>query len=148
MVRRVKGVVLEVLGWLLVVGGIAALVLPGPGLLGLFAGLALLSQRYTWAERRVDPIKEKAVKAAADGVQTWPRIALSLVGVVWLIGCGIFWGINPPAPEWWPIDEKFWLMGGWGAGITLIVSGLLALAMIVYAFRHYREPQEPRQPVG
>src|SRR6201989_2744081 len=29
---------LEVSGWILVVAGIAALILPGPGLLGLFAG--------------------------------------------------------------------------------------------------------------
>ena len=139
----VKRVVLEVLGWLLVIGGIAALVLPGPGLLALFAGLALLSQQYTWAERRVEPVKEKAVQAAADGVKTWPRIVLSLLGVSWLVGSGVLWGISPPAPGWWPIDERFWLMGGWTAGITLIVSGLLALAMIVYAFRRYRDPRQP-----
>ena len=47
-----KRVVLEAAGWLLLVVGIAALVLPGPGLLGVFAGLALLSQQYEWAERR------------------------------------------------------------------------------------------------
>lgn len=139
----VKRVFLEALGWLLVIGGIAALVLPGPGLLALFAGLALLSQQYTWAERRVEPVKEKAVQAAADGVKTWPRIVLSLLGVTWLVGAGVLWGISPPAPGWWPIDERFWLMGGWTAGITLIVSGLLALAMIVYAFRRYRDPSQP-----
>ncbi|MGH3362228.1 MAG: PGPGW domain-containing protein [Nocardioides sp.] len=141
--RAVKRVFLEVLGWVLVVGGIAALVLPGPGLLALFGGLALLSQQYTWAERRVEPVKERAIKAAADGVQTWPRITLSLLGVAWLVGAGVFWGISPPAPGWWPLDERFWLMGGWTAGITLIVSGFLALAMIVYAYRHYRKPRQP-----
>ena len=73
-----KRLLLETLGWLLVVAGIAALVLPGPGLLGLFAGLALLSQQYEWAERRVEPIKEKALKAAEEGVETTARITLSV----------------------------------------------------------------------
>lgn len=138
--RAVRRVFLEVLGWALVIGGIAALVLPGPGLLALFAGLVLLSQQYAWAERRVEPVKERAVRAAADGVKTWPRILLSTLGVLWLIGAGILWGIRPPAPGWWPVAERWWLMGGWAAGMTLIASGVIAGAMIGYAFRVYRKP--------
>ncbi|MGH3334436.1 MAG: PGPGW domain-containing protein [Nocardioides sp.] len=139
--RAVRRVFLEVFGWALVVGGIAALVLPGPGLLALFAGLVLLSQQYTWAERRVEPVKERAVKAAADGVQTWPRILLSTFGVLWLIGAGILWGIRPAAPGWWPVGDRWWLAGGWATGVTLIVSGLLAGAMMVYAYVTYRRPR-------
>jgi Putative transmembrane protein (PGPGW) len=138
--RAVRRVFLEVLGWALVIGGIAALVLPGPGLLALFAGLVLLSQQYAWAERRVEPVKERAVRAAADGVQTWPRILLSALGVLWLIGAGILWGIRPPAPGWWPVAERWWLMGGWAAGVTLIASGIIAGGMMGYAFRVYRRP--------
>jgi hypothetical protein len=141
MRAAVRRVVLEVLGWALVAGGLAALVLPGPGLLMLFAGLALLSQQYTWAERRVEPVKERAVKAARDGVQTWPRILLSLLGVLWLIGAGVVWAVRPPAPGWWPVDEGWWLFGGWAAGLTLIVSGLLAGALMGYAFVKYRSPR-------
>ena len=44
MTGAAKRVVLEGLGWLLLVLGVAAIFLPGPGLLGVFAGLALLSQ--------------------------------------------------------------------------------------------------------
>ena len=137
--RAVRRIFLEVLGWALVIGGIAALVLPGPGLLALFAGLVLLSQQYAWAERRVEPVKQRAVRAASDGVQTWPRILLSTLGVLWLVGAGIVWGIRPPAPGWWPIDERWWLMGGWAAGVTLMASGVIAGAMIAYAFRVYRK---------
>jgi hypothetical protein len=141
MRAAVRRVVLEALGWALVVGGIAALVLPGPGLLALFAGLALLSQQYTWAERRVEPVKQRAVKTAADGVQTWPRILLSTLGVLWLIGAGILWWVRPPAPDWWPVAEQWWLYGGWAAGLTLIASGLLAGSALVYAFSNYRKPR-------
>ena len=78
--RLLKRIAIESLGWILVVVGIAALVLPGPGLLGIFAGLLILSQQYEWAERRVEPIKKKALEGASDAVQTWPRIFLATLG--------------------------------------------------------------------
>ena len=133
-----KRVLLETLGWVLVVAGIAALVLPGPGLLGLFAGLALLSQQYEWAERRVEPIKEKALKAAEEGVETPLRITLSVLAALILMACGVLWIWSPPAPGWWPVDESWWLFGGIGTGITQIVSGLIAIAMIGYSYKRFR----------
>ena len=90
-----KRAVLEVLGWGLVAGGIAAIFLPGPGLLMLFGGLAILSQQYEWAERRVRPVERAAMKAASDGVQTWTRVALSLLGVCWLAAMGVLWYVEP-----------------------------------------------------
>jgi hypothetical protein len=135
-----KRIVLETLGWLLVVGGVAALVLPGPGLLGLFAGLALLSQQYEWAERRLAPVKKKALEAAEDSVRAWPRIAASGTAAVELVAAGVLWCLRPAAPDWWPLAERWWLSGGWGVGITQILSGLVALAMIVYSYRRFRNP--------
>ncbi|MCW2846976.1 MAG: hypothetical protein JWR90_950 [Marmoricola sp.] len=134
-----KRIAVEGLGWILVLVGIAALVLPGPGLLALFAGVALLATQYEWAERRLEPVKKAALRTAADSVRTWPRIILSLLGVGWLVGAGIYWGISPAAPSWWPLDDTYWLMGGWGTGATLIGSGILAGAMVVYSFLNFRE---------
>jgi uncharacterized protein (TIGR02611 family) len=133
-----KRLALETLGWLLVVAGIAALILPGPGLLLLFAGLAILSRQYEWAERRMRPVEKRAMHAAAESVQTWPRIILSLIGVCWLIGAGVLWLVGPEAPDWWQWEESWWLAGGWPTGVTLVGSGLIALAMIVYSFRRFR----------
>jgi len=133
----VKRVVLETAGWLLLVVGIAALVLPGPGLLGVFAGLALLSQQYDWAERRTDPIKYRALKAAAEGVATWLRISVSLLGVVLLVACGVVWIQRPPAPSWWPLSDFWWLPGGLGTGITQLGSAVIAVALIVYSYRRF-----------
>ncbi len=139
---RIKGGLhrtgLEVLGWTLVVVGVAALVLPGPGLLLLFAGLAVLSQRNEWAERRLAPVKAMAFRAAADSVKTWPRIVGSCLGVLMLAGVGVVWGLQPAAPGWWPLDDRLWLPGGWGAGASLVVSAAIALAMIVYSYRNFR----------
>jgi hypothetical protein len=140
-----KRILLEGAGWLLVAAGIAAIVLPGPGLLLLFAGLAVLSQQYTWAERRVEPVRRKALQTAADSVQTWPRIVLSVVFALALVGVGVFWGLRPPAPDPWPLDDKWWLLGGWGTGATLIFSGIVALAMVVYSFVNFRDVDDPEE---
>lgn len=137
--RALKRIALEGLGWLLVVGGIVALILPGPGLLMIVGGLALLSQQYDWAERRLHPLKKRAIEAAADGVESRPKLIASCLGVAFLIGLGVVWGLHPDTPGWWPLDEKWWLPGGWGTGSSLIVSGLIALSMIVYSFRNFRE---------
>jgi uncharacterized protein (TIGR02611 family) len=138
MKSTARRVVLETLGWLLIIAGIAALVLPGPGLLGIFAGLALLSQQYDWAERRLEPVKKKALQAAAESVETLPRIVISTIMAVVLIMAGVVWIWNPPVPSWWPIGDSWWLFGGWGTGVTQVASGLIAIAMIVYSIRRFR----------
>ena len=138
MTNKIKSIGLEIVGWLLVVIGLAALVLPGPGLLALFGGLAILSTRYEWAERRLEPVKKAAFKTARDSVSSWPRILLSLLLALGLIGLGITWGIGLDVPQWWPLADKYWLMGGWATGSTLILSGIIAGSMIVYSYIKFR----------
>jgi len=135
-----RRVLLESLGWILVVVGLAALVLPGPGLLAVFAGLAILSQQYEWAERRLNPVKERALKAAADSVETWPRVVISVLSALFIMAVGVVWGLRPAAPSWWPLDDSWWLIGGWGTGVSLIVSGFIALGLVVYSYRRFRSP--------
>jgi uncharacterized protein (TIGR02611 family) len=127
-----------VVGWLLVLIGLAALVLPGPGLLALVAGLAVLAQQYEWARRWLQPVKRKAFAAAAQGVKTTRNIVLSFTGALVLVLLGVLWGVNPPTPSWWPLAERWWLPGGWSVGSGLVVSGLLAAAFIVYSIRRFR----------
>jgi uncharacterized protein (TIGR02611 family) len=140
-----KRIVLEGLGWLLIIIGLAALVLPGPGLLALFAGLALLSTQYEWAERRLEPVRSAAFKTAADSVKSRPRITLSVSLALMLVVAGIVWGLRPATPSWWPLSDKFWLIGGWGTGGTLIASGLIAVGMIIYSYFHFREASKTRK---
>ncbi|WP_323959933.1 hypothetical protein GC088_00290 [Arthrobacter sp. JZ12] len=129
---------LEILGWTLVVLGIAALVLPGPGLLMLVGGLAVLSQQYTWAEKRLHPIKKQAYRAARIGVKTWLRIAVSALGALCFMAVGIFWMVQPPVPGWWPLGDEWWLPGGWGTGLSLVLSSIIALTLLVYSIRRFR----------
>lgn len=135
MLRRLA---IEIAGCTLVLAGIAALVLPGPGLLALFAGLAILSQQYEWAERRVRPVEILALRSAAEGVKTVPRIVMSCLGALSIAAVGVVWGVGIDVPSWWPLDERWWLPGGWATGATLIASSVLALALVGYSVRRFR----------
>lgn len=139
----------EVAGWLLVGLGLATLILPGPGLLILAAGLAVLSIRYPWARKKIRPVKAKALALAAQGTRNWRNTALSAFGGLLLVAVGIAWGVHPPAPGWWPIGEQWWLFGGWGTGTTLIFSGTITLGLVIYAFLRLRPstdaPVEPQR---
>lgn len=132
-----KRLVLEGAGWVLLLAGLAAIFLPGPGLLMIFAGLALLSRQYEWANRRVQPVRLRAMRGAAESVATWPRIVASVTGAVVLAVCGVVWILQPPAPGWWAFADSWWLPGGLWTGITQIASAGIALALIVYSYRRF-----------
>ncbi|WP_036518475.1 PGPGW domain-containing protein [Nocardioides sp. J54] len=144
MTGAAKRVALEVLGWVLLLAGVAALVLPGPGLLLMAAGLAILSQQYTWAERLLEPVLLRALRAAAEGVETWPRILMSTAGALALGGFGALWLVGPDAPSWWPVADKWWLVGGPWTGVTLVLSSLIALGLLVYSYRRFHGKPEAR----
>lgn len=146
-VSTIRRILLEVLGWLLVVLGIAALVLPGPGLLLLVAGLALLSREYEWARRRVEPVRLRALRSAADGVETWPRLLVSIGAALALAAVGALWIADPPAPRWWSLPDKLWLAGSWQTGVTLEFSALLALVLLWLSYRRFHGHPEARAEV-
>jgi Putative transmembrane protein (PGPGW) len=135
-----KKVVVTVIGWVLVCGGIAALVLPGPGLLLLLAGMVVLATEYNWAKRRVDPVRERAFQAAEFSVSAWWRVAMTAFGGLWLVGLGVLWGLDPRIPEFWVFGPRL-PAGGWGTGAGLVVSGFVVWALLVYSMRRFRSPR-------
>src|SRR3954467_12837541 len=96
---RLRKTGVTIVGWVLVVLGLAALVLPGPGLLLLLSGLIVLSQEYDWAERRGEPGEEKGFDVPPPGVPTPPRIVRSALGAGALIAAGVLGGFAPPIPS-------------------------------------------------
>ncbi|GAA2011780.1 MULTISPECIES: PGPGW domain-containing protein [Nocardioides] len=137
-----RRVTLEVVGWTLLVVGIAALVLPGPGLILMFAGVAVLSQQYEWAERRLEPLKYRALKGAAESVETWPRIVASTLVALVVGACGVLWISDPPPPSWWTLADSWWLPGGLATGITQVASMFIALGLIVWSYRRFHGKPE------
>lgn len=136
----------NVLGWGLLALGVAAILLPGPGLLMLLAGLVVLSQEYDWAARRVAPVKRQAFAAAAAGVQTVPRIVISVVAALGLAGVGVVWGLDPQIPRFWIFGPTL-PFGGWSTGVSLIASAAIALGLLAWSFRRFRhaDPESARQ---
>lgn len=142
LVRAAKRMLRETAGWLMLLGGLAAIPLPGPGLLITFAGLLLLSRQYAWAERRVDWVRLRALGGAAQSVATWPRLTMSIGGAVLILPVGIMWIASPPAPLWWPLEETWWLPGGVVVGVTQLASAVIALALLGYSYRRFRGAPE------
>jgi uncharacterized protein (TIGR02611 family) len=134
---RLRKTGVTILGWVLVLLGLAALVLPGPGLLLLLLGLVVLSQEYEWAERRVEPVKEKAFDVARQGVSTYPRILMSALGAVAVVAVGVLWGLDPPIPTAGPIGPSL-PFGGWATGTSIVASGVIAMALLIYSIKRFR----------
>ena len=52
--RNAKRIAVFIAGVAVVVAGVAMLVLPGPGLVVIILGLAILATEFAWAERALD----------------------------------------------------------------------------------------------
>lgn len=62
--RSGKRITVTVVGAALIVVGLVMLVVPGPGLLAILAGLAVLATEYAWARRALDETKRRTKGAA------------------------------------------------------------------------------------
>jgi uncharacterized protein (TIGR02611 family) len=61
--RSGKRIAVTIAGFAVLMAGIAMLVLPGPGIVVIIAGLAILATEYVWAQRLLAKAKEKANQA-------------------------------------------------------------------------------------
>jgi hypothetical protein len=129
----------EVLGWILVAGGVALVPLPGPGLIVLVAGIALLAPHYEWAQRILHPLRERAVEGGKMSVSSLPRLLGSIAGVLWLIGLGVLWLSSPTFPPFtilgWTVGPK--LPGGNAVGFGLVTSGVIAALLLAYSVKRW-----------
>lgn len=122
-----KKVGVVVAGGALLVVGVLLLVLPGPGLLLVLAGLVVLASEFPALERYVDPVRDRAMKAAEDSVASPPRLAGSVLAGLLLIAAGVVWGLVESLP-----------FGGWSTGSSLVLSGLVLLGLLVWSYRRVR----------
>jgi tellurite resistance protein TerC len=66
-IQRAKRLIKIVVGFTLLAVGTAMLVLPGPGIVTIMLGLALLAAEFVWARRLLDRLKA-AGREARDAV--------------------------------------------------------------------------------
>jgi hypothetical protein len=136
--RWLKKSAVTVLGAALVVGGVALLVLPGPGILLVAAGLALLATEYVWARRLAGKAKESATKAQKEAVaspwRTGGTVAFALasiaVGVLMIVVDDVSW----PA-----LDSTADSVWGPMTGAVVILTALVLLTTTWLAWRSERD---------
>lgn len=128
---------MTIVGLLVVVGGIALMVLPGPGILLVVVGLAVLATEYAWARDLLGAAKEKAVQAQEEAVaspwRTWTTVLFALgmivTGVAMVVVDDVAW------PVWDAMLDSFWrpLTGG-----IVIVTSVILLTTTALAVRDAR----------
>jgi len=72
-IKRVKRVLIIVMGFTLLLIGVAMIVLPGPAIIVIPIGLALLATEFAWARRLLKELKSKiraTVSATEAGKKT------------------------------------------------------------------------------
>ena len=62
---RIYRILFVLSGAIVTFGGIAMLVLPGPGLVVIAVGLTMLAMEFAWAERALEKALDRAEKASA-----------------------------------------------------------------------------------
>jgi uncharacterized protein (TIGR02611 family) len=70
LVRSSKRIAVTVVGGAVLAAGLAMLVLPGPGIVVVAIGFAILGTEYAWAAvalERTNPVAEQAGRLARDG---------------------------------------------------------------------------------
>ncbi|HEY8479459.1 MAG TPA: PGPGW domain-containing protein [Spirillospora sp.] len=118
---------LAVVGGFVLMVGVALLVLPGPGLLLVLAGLLILARALPAVERFVEPVRVRAIQAAEESVTSWWRFTGSVLTGVALIGAGVLWALEPRLP-----------FSGWSTGAGLVLSGLILFALMIWSHRRVR----------
>lgn len=61
--QQAKRLVKVVVGFTLLIGGVAMLVLPGPGIVTIMLALAILAAEFVWADRLLKRMKSAAGEA-------------------------------------------------------------------------------------
>jgi uncharacterized protein (TIGR02611 family) len=101
------------------VGGLVMMVTPGPGVLGIVLGLAILATEYAWAERWLVKAREKAHEARLKAEAMDPKVRRRRLVLSGLMFVAVAGGVVLYVALYdWPgfaLDSWDWLqdMAGW-----------------------------------
>ncbi len=62
VIRRVKRILIAIIGFTVLLIGVAMIVLPGPAIVVIPLGLAILATEFVWARRLLRRVKKKIEK--------------------------------------------------------------------------------------
>ena len=121
-----KRFAVTILGGALLILGLAMMVLPGPGILVIVAGLAVLATEYVWARRLLVKAKQQATKAQEAAVASPVRLGATILFGVVLLGLGLAMIIKKD------LDVPFW------SPVTGGILAVTALILLVTTYISYR----------
>lgn len=128
-----KRFAVTIVGFALLALGGALMVLPGPGVLIIVAGLAVLASEYAWARRLLVRAKAEAEKVQAASVASPARTAGTLLFGVGLAGLGLAMLLAGD------VDLPFW---GPVTGAILFLTALILLGTTYVLIRAARRRDE------
>lgn len=125
------------LGAALLLVGLALMVLPGPGILLIVAGLAVLATEYVWAQRLLVHAKDRAEMTQKAAVASPLRTGASLAFASGLVALGVLMLVVDDVA--WPVLDStvdaFW---GPVTGSIFIVTGLILVTTTVVTLKSAR----------
>ena len=144
VVHWMKRSVVTTVGVCLLLGGIALMPLPGPGILVVVAGLAVLATEYVWARRLLRRAKSEAERAQEEAVASRPRIALTVLSALAMCGIGITMLVVRDVrwPVWDGLVDSLWTPT---TGSVIIVTSLIPLVTTAVSLRSSRDKQHGRR---
>lgn len=123
--RNSKRLAIFLVGTTIVGAGLAMLVLPGPGLLIIIVGLAVLATEFAWAERALDRTTATAATAASKVTNNAAgKRALVMSGVCMVIGGALVVALLG--------DHRI-------IGVSVLVAGLIGLGTLLPAVQRWIE---------
>ena len=134
-----KRFAVTIVGVALLVLGAAMMVLPGPGILVIVGGLALLATEYVWARKMLKTAQAQAEKVQEAAVASPVRTAGTLLFGVALLGLGLAMVFlrDVDLPFWSPVT-----------GGILAVTAVILLTTTYLTFRAARGEETTHTAAG
>lgn len=128
-----KRMLVVVAGFVVLGAGLTMLVLPGPGIVVVAAGLVILATELKWAERVLDRIRDRAATATAQ-LQSRRTMQAALA----ISACALITGGAAAAV----IAAEHRVLG-----LAVLLAGVCSLAVLVPATQRWlSQPRNPRSP--
>lgn len=80
-------------GTVVLLGGVVMMILPGPGILGILAGLGILSRELPWAERVMAYVKKRAKLDELKEQPKWVQALMWIVTVCSVVGSIVYFAV-------------------------------------------------------
>ena len=137
--HMLKRFAVTIVGVALLVLGAAMMVLPGPGILVIVAGLALLATEYVWARKMLKTAQAQAEKVQEAAVASPLRTAATVVFGIGLLAVGLAMVFlrDVDLPFWSPVT-----------GGIIAVTALILLATTYLTIRAAKGQDTTYTPTG